>query len=159
MTVSLWRISPDTPAYSSDDLSGIGAKTTGGRWNRKNNAVVYASISIALACLETVVHLPSGLPLNRYLVRIDVPDPVWASAQAFNAAVPSSVGWDAAPVGVVSLDEGDKWLASLGSALLLVPSVIIAEELNVLINPAHPDSKLIKATKIRRFAYDPRLHS
>ncbi len=159
MTVSLWRISADTPTYTSNDLAGIGAKTTGGRWNRKNNAVVYASISIALACLETVVHLPSGLPLNRYLVRIDVPDPVWASAQAFNAAAPSSVGWDAEPVGAVSLNEGDKWLASLSSALLLVPSVVIPEELNALINPVHPESKLIKATKIRKFVYDPRLHS
>ena len=62
---TLWRIGVDTPDYTADDVTGAGAKITGGRWNRKGNAVLYTSTSIALACLETVVHMKSGgLPLS-----------------------------------------------------------------------------------------------
>jgi RES domain-containing protein len=77
-----YRIGTDTPDYEADDLSGKGAEITGGRWNEKGAAVVYAAASRSLACLETIVHLAAGgLPLNRYLVEISIPDPVWAAAQ------------------------------------------------------------------------------
>ena len=52
-----WRIGTDTPDYAADDMDGIGAKMTGGRWNRKGTALVYSSSTRALACLETIVHL------------------------------------------------------------------------------------------------------
>ena len=78
--VAVWRIATDTPAYEADDLSGRGAELNGGRWNRPGRPVIYASSTIALACLETVVHLnQSGLPLNRFLVRIDIPATVTAA--------------------------------------------------------------------------------
>lgn len=48
-TVSLWRIAKHTAVYHASDLSGGGAKSTGGRWNSKGVAVVYAATSIALA--------------------------------------------------------------------------------------------------------------
>lgn len=157
MTVSLWRIATDTPDYTSDDLSGAGAKISGGRWNRKGNAMFYTASSIALACLETVVHMSAGgLPLNRYLVRIDVPDGVWDRRMGFTNA-PGTVGWDAEPAGKVSLDCGDQWLASGASALLVVPSVVVPEERNVLINPAHADAANLTAAKVRRWIYDARL--
>lgn len=156
MTVALWRIGTDTPEYAADDLSGAGARRTGGRWNRKGNAVLYTSSSIALACLETIVHLTAArLPYNRYLVRFDVSEDMWNAARQIDPA--RLVGWDAEPSGVVSLEAGDRWLASLESALLLVPSVIVPEELNVLINPLHPNAASIKAEKIRKFVYDGRL--
>ena len=79
MTCTVWRIATDTPNYEADDLSGAGAKATGGRWNEKGMAVVYASETRALACLETFVHLNAGgLPLNRYLVAITISDVIWA---------------------------------------------------------------------------------
>ncbi len=157
MTVSVWRIAPDTPTYVADDLGGIGAKASGGRWNRVGQAVVYSSASIALACLETLVHLKSaGLPLNRYLVRIDIPDPVWRAARVFSAAT-LPVGWDAMPTGRASLDCGGQWLGSNGSALLVVASAIVPQENNVLINPAHPDAARITAHKLSQWLYDPRL--
>ncbi|HVS77374.1 MAG TPA: RES family NAD+ phosphorylase, partial [Steroidobacteraceae bacterium] len=67
---AIWRIAPDTPDYVSDDLLGKGAERTGGRWNRKGTPMLYCSSTIALACLETLVHLSGGdpVPLNRYLV-------------------------------------------------------------------------------------------
>ncbi len=157
MTVSVWRIATDTPTYTSDDLSGEGAKVTGGRWNRAGMPVVYTSESIALACMETLVHLKaSGLPLNRYLVRIDVPDPVWQAAKVFDAKT-LPIGWDAIPEGKVSLDFGDQWLTGNSSALLVVASVIVPQEKNILINPAHPDATKITATKISKWLYDPKL--
>ena len=157
MSHSLWRISTDAPTYEADDLSGKGAETTGGRWNAKGAAAIYASSTRSLACLETVVHFNSGgLPMNRYLVEITVPDDVWAAAVVERVpALP--IGWDAEPLGRVSLDHGTNWLRAKRSALLVVPSVIVPEELNVLINPLHPDSTGIRAQKVRRWLYDPRL--
>lgn len=158
MTVQLWRIATDTPAYTADDLSGKGAEVSGGRWNRPGLPVVYSATHISLAALETVVHLQvSALPLNRYLVRIDVPDDVWV-ARKLDVLGTLPIGWDAVPTGKVSLDAGDQWLKSGGSLLYQVPSVIVPEEANVLINPSHPSVKRIRATKVRRWLYDARIH-
>lgn len=157
MSRTAWRIATDTPSYEADDLTGAGAKATGGRWNSPGLPVVYTSRTRALACLETVVHLGAGgLPLNRYLVRLDIPDAVWADAREETpASLP--VGWDAEPAGRASIAFGSAWIRSGSSALLIVPSVIVPEELNVLINPRHPDSAQISAAKVRRWLYDPRL--
>ncbi len=157
MSRSIWRIATDTPSWQADDLSGAGAKATGGRWNEAGIAIVYTSETRALACLETVVHLNAGgLPLNRYLVEITIPDDVWASA---SLETPSTlaVGWDAEPAGQVSIRFGTAWARSRRSALLVVPSVIVPEESNVLINPAHADAARIAAAKRRKWLYDPRL--
>jgi RES domain-containing protein len=153
----VWRIATDTPTYEADDLSGAGAKATGGRWNAAGLACVYTSESRALACLETVVHLNAGgLPLNRYLVAVTIPDDIWAAAEV---ASPSTlpVGWDAEPAGRASIAFGSDWLRAGRSALLFVPSVIVPEECNVLLNPQHSDGGRIIAAKVRKWLYDPRL--
>ncbi len=154
---AVWRIAVDAPRFKADDLSGEGAKKSGGRWNKKGTPVLYTSESIALACLETLVHTNAqGLPLQRYLVRIDIPAKVWDVAKKLNMKT-AGAGWDALPAGSVSIEKGQKWLQSNASALLFVPSVVIPQASNVLINPLHPDMKLIKAKKLERFSYDPRL--
>lgn len=159
-TTVLWRIAVDTPEYTADDLSGRGAEATGGRWSRKGHRLVYTSTSVALACLETAVHLrQGGLPLNRYLVEITVPAAAWDARQILGAGE-LPVGWDAQPEGKVSLDIGDKWLlntATTAPPILLVPSVIVPEEFNALINPLHPLAALITGTKVRKWLYDNRL--
>lgn len=153
--MKVWRIAADTPQYEADDLRGIGAERSGGRWNRRGTPLVYASTSRALACLETVVHLSrTPLPLNRYLVEIDLPDTAWSSSVDFEPA--DHVGWDAEPAGRVSLDWGDSWARSCTSLLARVPSVIVAEELNLLINPRHADITKLRARKLRRRLYDSR---
>ncbi len=154
--VGVWRIATDTPAYTADDLSGAGARATGGRWNERGTALVYASCSRALACLETVVHLGGGvaLPLNRYLVRIDIPAACWAARTVFESA--RHIGWDALPAGRVSIAWGTAWAASGASLLAQVPSVIVPEEHNLLINPLHPDAAQLCVTRLRRWLYDPR---
>ncbi len=153
--ICAWRIATDTPGYTADDLTGAGAKISGGRWNRPGSPLLYCASNISLAVLETFIHLGAGgLPLNRYLVELAIPDGVWQ--RAITLDVPP-VGWDAIPTGKVSLDEGDRWLKAHRSALLLVPSVIVQEEWNVLVNPMHADAAAIMARKVRKWTYDPRL--
>lgn len=154
MTVSVWRIAVEAPTYAANDLSGTGAKMTGGRWNSRGTSVVYCATNIALATLETVHYLRSGgLPFNRYLVRIDVPDAVWDARQVLD---PLPGGWDAIPAGLTARTAGDAWIASGASALLLVPSVIVPDEYNVLINTQHNDATAIVAITLKRWIYDPR---
>ena len=151
----VWRIAADTPDYGSDDLTGKGAELTGGRWNRKGTPLLYTSPSMALACLETLVHLGEPLPLNRYLVQIDVPEAAWNARTRFNAA--AHVGWGAEPAGLVSLDWGTQWAQSSAALVAEVPSIVVPEELNVLLNPRHAVAGQLVARKIRRWTYDARL--
>ncbi|MDQ1814639.1 RES family NAD+ phosphorylase [Massilia sp. CCM 9210] len=154
MTVSLWRIAVEAASYSANDLSGTGARMMGGRWNSKGTPVVYCATNIALATLETVHYLRSGgLPFNRYLVRVDIPDHVWDRRAVLD---PLPGGWDAVPAGRGSTAAGERWVASAASALLQVPSVIVPDEFNVIINPVHPDAAGISATTLKRWIYDPR---
>jgi RES domain-containing protein len=157
MTVRLWRIAVEAPSYKADDLSGAGAKITGGRWNSIGTPLIYSATNIALAVIETVLHIRSGgLPFNRYLVEIDIPDDVWTARVVLG---PLPGGWDAIPAGMTSRTTGDNWAASNSSALLLVPSVSVPDEYNVLINPLHPTTTTITATTIKRWHYDPRFFS
>jgi RES domain-containing protein len=154
MSVAVWRIAVEAPAYAANDLTGTGAKMTGGRWNGKGTPLVYCATNIALATLETVHYLRNGaLPFNRYLVRIDIPAAVWDARQVLD---PLPGGWDAIPAGLSARAAGDAWIASRASALLLVPSVIVPDEFNVLINPRHDDAAAIVATTLKRWIYDPR---
>ena len=154
MTTSVWRIAVEAPNYTADDLGGAGAKISGGRWNSIGTPLIYTATNIALATIETVLHIRNGgLPFNRFLVRIDIPDDVWGRRLILD---PLPGGWDAVPAGMTSRTTGDAWAASGSSALLLVPSVCVPDEYNVLINPLHPDRAYITATTIKRWIYDPR---
>jgi RES domain-containing protein len=153
MTTAVWRIAMEAPDHAANDLSGTGASLTGGRWNSVGMPVVYCAINISLATLETVLYFKGGGPFNRYLVRIDIPDDVWAACQVL---APLPGGWDAVPPGISARTAGDAWIASGSSALLRVPSVIVPEEDNVLINPQHGDAAAIHATTVKRWIYDPR---
>lgn len=159
MSKTVWRIATDTAGWQADDLSGAGAKVTGGRWNEPGIAMVYASESRALACLETIVHLNAGgLPFNRYLVEITIPDEVSGNALV-ETANGLRVGWDAEPAGLVSIQFGTAWVRAGAAAVVLVPAVMVPEEWNVLINPAHADSARITAVKRRKWLYDARFRN
>lgn len=155
--VSLWRIAKHTAEYAADDMSGQGAKIAGGRWNRKGTAMVYTATSIALATLETLAQTGNTITIrNAFLVEVVVPSSVWKSREV-RAVSSLPIAWRAQPAGSVTLDIGDTWLASGSSPLLMVPSVIVPEEFNVLINPAHPAANKIGARTVRQYVYDPRL--
>lgn len=152
----LWRIAGDMPDSTADQLTGEESVQSGGRWSEPGVPLVYACTSRALACLETLVHLDRGeRPDDRFLVQIDVPAAVWHQRAVFDPSEAS--GWDAIPPRRASRDWGTRWMRGGRSALAAVPSVVAPEELNVLINPAHPDAALVTARKVRRWVYDARL--
>ena len=152
----LWRIASETRQYGAADLSGAGAAAKPGRWNAIGEAVLYAAPTIAMAVLETAAHIDdAGLPQNRLVVRIDVPEKMWRARITLGVdALP--VAWAAIPAGRTSVGFGSRWIREGASALLEVPSVIVPEETVVALNATHPEIERLKATVVRRFDY-PRL--
>ncbi len=96
-----------------------------------------------------------ALPLNRYLVEISIPEAAWRKRSTFSGD--RNVGWDAEPAGRVSLDWGTDWAANARTLIAEVPSVVVPEEWNILINPLHSDVASLNARKIRKWNYDARL--
>ena len=134
MTVNLWRIAKNTAQYQANDMSGGGAKTVGGRWNSKGSAVIYTSPTIALATLETLAHIGDEIAArNRFLIQIEVPDDVWKARETLDVTRLDPT-WVSEPPGLATISPGDAWIKGNTAALLEVPSVIIHEEFNVLIN-------------------------
>ncbi len=149
----LWRIVAETRSYAADDLSGAGAAKNPGRWNDDGEAVIYSAPTIAIAVLETAAYVDdAGLPLDRFLVQIDVPDDVWAARSIMDVSR-LAVTWAANPAGRVSVRAGSDWLRGKSSAILQVPSVIVPEEAAALINPLHPEAKSLSARVVRPFEY------
>lgn len=156
LPTTVWRIAKHTKDFRADDLSGGGAGAVGGRWNGVGNPVVYAGTSIALCTLETLAHLGDDIACrNRFLVGIEIPHELWAARQVFELkSLPKT--WVAEPPGMDTVNLGNDWLSKRSSLVLLVPSVIVHEEFNVLINPKHKDASKIKAKVVRQHVYDPR---
>jgi RES domain-containing protein len=87
---------------------------------------------------------------------IELEDDLWNAARV-ETATTLPVGWDAEPASLTSVDLGTAWARASTSLLLSVPSAIVPEEANILINTRHPDAARIKATKVRKWLYDPRM--
>ena len=162
--ISIWRIASEGCTWKANDLSGNGAARYPGRWNSLDRPIVYSSSSIALACLETVVHLAGDdpPPYPRQLVRITIPSDHWDQRKMF--ANEEFSGWASAPTPEHAEDWlaatrawGDVWLLGLDSLLAEVPSVIVPEETNLLLNPRHPAHGELKAEIVRPWVYDARL--
>ncbi len=66
-------------------------------------------------------------------------------------------GWDARPVSKISQVIGDQWASKKQSPVLRVPSVIVPESNNYLIDVSHPDVRKIKTSDPRPLSFDPRL--
>lgn len=155
----VYRIAATTPDYSADDLSGKGAASTGGRWNRDTVPVVYCAESIALAYLETLVHLVPGgaMPRNRCLIEVEIPARIWNKRWVAPSDQNFPADWNVHPPGKGSIDYGTAWLISRPATVLMVPSIVIPQELNILINPLRHDATAIKATNKGIVNYDHRL--
>lgn len=154
----LWRIAGDMPGSAADELTGEESLQSGGRWSEPGHRLVYACTSRALACLETVVHLdPGQRPTDRFLVQIEVPADIWVRRTEFDPE--RTPGWDAIPPARSSREWGMRWMHAGVTALAAVPAVVAREEMNVLINPGHPDAACLRARKVRPWVYDPRLCS
>ena len=147
----LWRIS------NHASLSGDGGLYASGRWHTRGRRVVYLADHPASALVEIMVHLEidaEDLPTHYQLLGVEVPDGI-AMVHIDETALPE--GWR----GNVALTRarGDTWLSENAAALLRVPSAIVPESANYLLNPAHPDAARIGIASAIRAAFDPRLMS
>ncbi len=150
----LWRIAAATRSYGADDLSGAGSAKSPGRWNDVGQPALYTAPTIAIAVLETAAHIDDGgLPLNRYLVEITVPDATWSARETLDLGK-LDITWSAIPAGRASVKPGSDWIRGGTAALLVVPSVIVPEETAVVINTHHPDAAGLKARIVRPFEYN-----
>ena len=143
------------PAFAASALTGEGARRYGGRWNPPGMACVYAAGSRALAALELLVHAsPEWLRMEFLLLEIELPDAL------IETGLRPPIGWDKLPAGASSQDFGAHWLrhpVAPAKAALAVPSSLIPEETNYLLNPLHPAWSDVHICKRRRFQLDPRL--
>ena len=123
-----------------------GAMLAGGRWNPIGAAMLYTARHLSLACLEVLVHLDkSQFPSDYVWSRADLrDDPQFLEAQKANDVVPCQTA-------------GLSWLRMSGQLAVQVPSVLIPEEFNVLLNPNHVHYAGLEWTEARPFSFDPRL--
>lgn len=149
----LWRIC--RKAFAKPPLSGEGGLYASARWHTSPRRIVYASHSLALACLEMLVHLdPALIPADLVAVEIDVPPGV-SIRELTVAELPKSWRRYPAPRSLQRL--GDAWLDGRQSAMLCVPSAVVPSERNYLLNPLHEDAQQITVARRIPFAFDPRL--
>jgi RES domain-containing protein len=153
------RIAATTPGYRADDLSGKGAAITGGRWNRPGMPMLYCASHLSLAILESLVHLGTGRPppRNRYRIEVDIPDALWTARRIARTDPTFPADWDVHPARAGSMDYGSHWLAAKSELVLVVPSVAVPSEDNVLLNPAHSDFPAVRCRNIGRLDFDRRL--
>ncbi len=137
----------------SDDLSGTGAKLFGGRWNSKGIPMLYVSEHISLAVLEMLVNNQfKDFSIELILLRISIPDTIEIKEIKLNK-LKSKWNEDFS----YSKFIGNEFIKSMNSLVLKVPSAVISEEHNYLINPLHTDFKKIKISDTKQFSTDERL--
>lgn len=145
----LWRIS----SYPS--LDGIGGLYVSGRWHTKGHPVIYCAQNPATALLETLVHMEidaEDRPERFQVLRIEGPKTL-SSERLTSADLAKNWSEDL----LVTQEHGDRWLQKRRSLLLEVPSVLVPETWNVLVNPLHPEMSQLQITKIYQHPFDTRL--
>lgn len=135
-------------------LDGEGARLYGGRWNSPGRPVVYAAATLALAALEYLAHVdPEDAPGD--LLALGLALPADAPVRTLDAAaLPDD--WRL-PGAAACVAAGDAWLAAGDALALRVPSAVVPEETNLLLDPRHPAMARVREVVVRPFAYDPRL--
>ena len=149
---TLWRVVKRKHASTAFD--GKAALRFGGRWNSLGRRAVYASGSKALAVLEVLVHLDVGRPLPRLVAFTFKVDPKLID-RLDAARLPRQ--WRTARGLATTQRIGDRWLAAGDALVLAVPSVVVPEELNYVLNPAHPAFRRLEFGRPIPFLLDPRL--
>jgi len=138
----------------NNDLIGIGAKLYGGRWNNTGTACLYTSESRALALLEYTVNVSiSDIPRGLSFIAIQIPDT--NSTELEIKDLPRN--WTEFPAPSSTKNFGTKLLTLAKTPIIKIPSTIIHQEYNYMLNPEHPDSKSFKIIGIEDFVYDVRI--
>src|ERR1700733_4645328 len=125
----------------ADDLSGMGARLYGGRWNSEGKPAIYLASSRSLAVLEVLVHLPPlMIPDNYCLVEIEVPEN--SITNILTDDLPGS--WKDISPPIVLKQMGDDFLKKKEHLVMKVPSSIVPMEYNYLLNPLNAGMKKVK---------------
>ena len=141
--------------YASEPLDPQGAKLHGGRWNSKGMPVVYASDSIALTALEKLVHVHRADVLNHFVL-CTIPFSETNLMTLAQDVLPSDWRNDPPPFSTMAI--GDEWLLRGESLFLAVPSTVVPQQNNFLINPKHPEfTELANSAIAEPFVFDTRL--
>jgi RES domain-containing protein len=136
--------------FSSQAFSGQGAAEYPGRWNLFGFPVVYTSDSVSLACLETLSHLYGRIAAAKYsVIEAQLPDE-WIEFADIDRL---PIHWDADEAPLATQEFGSEWLESMRSPVLGVPSILVPNDLNFLVNPRHPLFPKIAIGPARPFKY------
>jgi RES domain-containing protein len=148
MTVA-WRLLPKQ--RQRDAFSGEGARIAAGRWNPRGARAVYLSGSLSLAALEALLTTGrAALTITYTMFRVDIPAEVAVDSLVLEK-LPAN--WRQQPPPESTRRIGGEWLARGAAAVLRMPSVIVPQECNFLLNPLHPDfgKLIISRPQIFRF--------
>lgn len=143
-----WRIS------NHQLLDGAGGLRAPGRWHTRGQRVVYLAESPAGALIEALVHLeidPATLPRGYTLMKIAAPAELAIATATIRTLGPKASDLDA------TQRLGDLWLAGCEGALLRVPSAILPDTFNLLLNPAHPDAAQLRVVTRANYPWHPHL--
>jgi len=137
----------------ADDLSGNGARLYGGRWNSEGKAMVYLASSRSLAVLEALAHLsPTNMPDDFCMMTIETPDDF---EELDVETLPAD--WQEYPEIQAIKQTGNDFLKNKRNLLLKVPSALVNEEYNYLMNPLHTKAGAVKVVSKKSFSFDERL--
>ena len=150
--ITAWRITSEKHVGTA--FSGEGAEEYGGRFNSVGIPIVYTSESVSLATLELLAKAGGRQRLSG---RVVLPVTFEESQGIALDGEDLPEGWDDRPYGPASQQVGDKWIQSEESLVLRVPSVVVPEEHNYLINPEHPEFEELEIGEPRPLDVDPRL--
>lgn len=141
--------------YAKAAFSGAGGLESPGRWHRKGQPIVYAATTLSLAALEYFVHL--GRTDSK--IAFVAVHAIIADDLAMEVVDPASLpkDWNSSPPIDATMDLGTQWCLDLRGVVVKVPSAVVQGEFNYLLNPRHPDFKLIKISTPERFSFDRRM--
>jgi RES domain-containing protein len=148
----LWRIAQRK--YALDRLCA-GSALYGGRWNPVGMPALYCGASIAICALEKFVHVGQASLPPLVLVAVDLPDDC-SIFTPDTSELPA--GWDELPTSTSAQGLGRAWLERGETLAMRVPSVVLPEESNVIVNPQHSDYVRVQLTVVRPFTFDGRMY-
>jgi RES domain-containing protein len=153
VTLTVFRLGKQV--YRDQLFSGQGGLYASGRWTPRGRPVVYTSASISLAVLEyTVNYRRRGWVPATVLGRAVIPAVVRTETVSIDK-LPAN--WFAASPPSQLQALGGEWLERGETAVLKVPSAIVTEEWNYLLNPLHADFRKFRISAPERFDFDQRV--
>ena len=135
-----------------NDISGEGARLNGGRWNPAGTAALYSSQHISLCILEILARANKNTSPDSYtIVSIQIPEHgiIEIQLKKLNADWQFNLEY--------TRWIGGEFLKGNQSLALKVPSAIVPQENNYLINPQHFKFEHVKVIKTELLELDKRL--